>query len=292
MATLALLGCDRAAPTDYRAKIFSVSGSFSGKARPLTGTPRVAIVWTRFADDPTQPPLYVGDDVDISSSFPNEYRIDITHLPPAGAIDPSSGLGSGNLVVYEDTNGNGRFDMTPADAPQIVDHLLGYPPGVVNGNTSQVLITFVPSAAVAKQYVGLNVGFNLQRVTLAGSKVQMDPLPLTSDIPIALVDGAAYDCFLMDPPPGYGLRGLADTHDGGPFGPFPLPLTPCANNMPPAGSFVSCDTWDPPHRGEFFATSNIVPKSPDLASLCGPLTLNCSGTYDTSAPPAFCARGK
>jgi hypothetical protein len=126
------------------------------------GKPRAAIVWvtTEFETAPctvyedtvpgfgtfpdcfcmgeSGPPKSVVQEIDLQTDL-DGFTLAITSLPPEAALFPpyvqvsSDTCGpalteaSGQLIVYADTNGDGRADIVPNDATASIDRVLGVP---------------------------------------------------------------------------------------------------------------------------------------------------------------------
>ncbi len=127
---LTLLGCGTAAGPSYDPPFVTLHGTITSSAVATPATVRVALVWNL---DPKVAPassFRAVQELDVRAEFPVGFRLDVRTLPPADAmrhIDPSktvpgyaNAFAIGTLVVYEDTNGNGKLDLvavggTPSD---------------------------------------------------------------------------------------------------------------------------------------------------------------------------------
>jgi hypothetical protein len=134
---------------------------------------RVALVWLDLSGTPGTH-FSVAQELEVHATFPVNFTLDITTLPPKAImghnVDPSkpaaaggvTGYALGTLVVYEDTNGNGKLDLLPEDAQTSADRVLGVPEGLE--------ITYLEGGGIPKNpnapstdedSVALAAGYNL-----------------------------------------------------------------------------------------------------------------------------------
>jgi len=76
----------------------------------------------------------IAQDISLVPKFPSRFTLEIYDLPPPAAMHPGEeykkawagvDIAYGELVVYDDRNGNGKLDMLPLDASGAVDVVLG-----------------------------------------------------------------------------------------------------------------------------------------------------------------------
>jgi hypothetical protein len=167
---LALVGCGEAVAPSYAPPFATLNGRITSSSIPTPAQVRVALVWKH--RDPQGNILRAAQELAVQAAFPVSFRLDITTLPPDEAMnirttangtpDRSTRYATGTVVVYDDTDGNGRLDLAPLDAPATGDRVLGTPGG---------LSIFYLEAAEAT-HSGAHPGFNLRR-----DAVLADPVP-------------------------------------------------------------------------------------------------------------------
>jgi hypothetical protein len=165
-----LAGCGEAAAPSYSPPFTTLYGRITSSSIPTPAEVRVALVWKH--RDPQGNILRAAQELAVHADFPVNFRLDITTLPPDEAMNvgrtangtpnPSMRYATGTVVVYEDTDGNGRLDLAPIDAPAMGDRVLGTPQGIS-------VLYLEAGAATAS---GAHPGFNLRR-----EAVLADPAP-------------------------------------------------------------------------------------------------------------------
>jgi hypothetical protein len=104
---------------------------------------RVALLWTsNFTQSLGGFPEVVAQELGLSSTFPTNFRIDLTQPPPASTtitvgdyldadtiktlgVDPKLTYAQGHLIVYADTNNNGKLDLTESVTTPSPDTVIG-----------------------------------------------------------------------------------------------------------------------------------------------------------------------
>jgi len=137
---LALLeACGTAAGPSYGPPLTTFNGTIASSSVATPAIVHVALVW-KILSGPH--PSYFGtaQELGVRAEFPASFHLDVKNLPPPEAmkvVDPAkvrpggvTAFALGALVVYEDTNGNGKLDLLPIDAPTSVDRFLGTPEGL------------------------------------------------------------------------------------------------------------------------------------------------------------------
>ncbi|MEA2698133.1 MAG: hypothetical protein QOI66_2404, partial [Myxococcales bacterium] len=123
-------------------------------------------------------------------------------------IDPNLRMAAGTLVVYEDTNGNGKLDLLTVDSKSTIDRVLGVPTGLtllyVEGTPPPVNTTGYFSG------VTLQRGFNLLQepgwqaaapvVPLSSAAWQL--VPLSTEIAISLTASPQLSKYVCEKNPG------------------------------------------------------------------------------------------
>ncbi len=189
------VGCGGAAGPDYRSPYVSLSGVISSSEIATPSQVRVALVWKH--RDPEGNLLRAAQELAVSAQFPIQFRLDITALPPAEALnqrfsngqyDPNWRYATGTLLVYEDVDGNGVLDLVSTDAETTVDRVLGAP--------DHLSIFYVEGSAVRRGGSGAQPGFNLRRELPVVDPPPGDStclpvatqqyLPLSTEIPVSL----------------------------------------------------------------------------------------------------------
>lgn len=138
------VGGEGAATSDYNPPfppLGTITGAVEmGTAPPPTGDVHMALVWSGHTSGNAK----IGQDIRIQTEVdgiasPVKFRLDITSPPPSESLEqqqvprlPNRGSGidearmaAGQLVVYEDGNGNGKLDFIPDGASSSPDRLLG-----------------------------------------------------------------------------------------------------------------------------------------------------------------------
>jgi hypothetical protein len=137
LASCLALACGTLSSSDDQPAVNfgSVRGQVNNAAGvPITSGVRAAIMWFGGGDK-----HYRAQSVPLGPNFPESLEVKVNELPPAGAIWPQ-GFASGNIVVYEDRNGDGKLDMVTPGEPAYRDLVIG----VVDG----ARVVFLESASV------------------------------------------------------------------------------------------------------------------------------------------------
>jgi hypothetical protein len=126
--------CGTAAGPDYAPPLLTINGTIVSSSVATPATVRVALVWKA----PTS--LVTVQELSIRAEFPATFHFDVRTLPPPEAMHPlnpqhipglppgyAGDYAVGTLIVYEDTNGNGRLDPIPVGGHDAVDRVLGAP---------------------------------------------------------------------------------------------------------------------------------------------------------------------
>lgn len=210
-------GCGSAAGPDYAPAFVSLSGMITSSEIAVPSQVRIALIWKH--KDPDGNLARSAQEVAVASQFPVRFRLDITSLPPADALnqrdmgagqyDPNWRYATGTLVVYEDVDGNGVLDLIRTDADTTLDRVLGAP--------EHLSVFYTEGSNVRAGGTGAQPGFNLRResplVDPAPGDAQCSAkqgaqqyLPLSTEIPVALTAAPELSremCAVMDPgPPG------------------------------------------------------------------------------------------
>src|SRR5258708_29151867 len=135
--------CGDGAGADYSHAYATLHGSIASSSVQTTSDVRVALVWQHVSGQPDAAALRSVQELGLRAQFPATFQMQINSLPPGEAlshmdpaaaakagIDPNLHLAAGTLVVYEDTNGNGKLDLLSVDARSAIDRVLGVPQGL------------------------------------------------------------------------------------------------------------------------------------------------------------------
>lgn len=256
-------------------------------ARP-SGALRVTTVWLHAVPDGKVSPdatLSVGASVELPLALPATVSIPATPPPAAARLMQANGdyAALGRIFVYEDGNGNGRFDLTDATAGALVDRIVGYvgsstaAAGDAGTTTSSHSIGYVQGTPPAGIFTGAPAGYSVLFGQEIAKKVTRTVLPLSTVVPLKMVpDVPELSCAGVNPWPsgpkgGDGLDNVVDA-----------PLTGfCPSNLPQAGASVTCIA---PGLNSYFSTLPR-PTSPALAQLCGPVIERCLVRTSATALP-------
>lgn len=140
---MAMAACGTAAGDGYAPPFVTLRGTITttGTVKTLS-TVRVALVWKLANASPSAPASFRAvQELDVRAEFPVGFNLDVRTLPPPEAMAPTASgqtvppgfataYAFGTLVVYEDTNGNGKLDLLSDDGAMPVDHVLGAPKGL------------------------------------------------------------------------------------------------------------------------------------------------------------------
>src|SRR6266478_122607 len=121
--------CGSGAGPDYNRSFATLHGSIAGSSVQTTSEVRVALVWEHVNTEPGVTALKSTQELGLRAQFPSNFQMDINALPPKEAlsqmdpakaatagIDPNLRMAAGTLVVYEDSNGNGKLDLLTVDS--------------------------------------------------------------------------------------------------------------------------------------------------------------------------------
>lgn len=195
--------CGTGASSDYSPSYATLHGSIASSSVTTTADVRVALVWEVVNPRPGAAALKSTQELGLRAQFPSNFQMDINSLPPSEAL--SKNLAAGTLVVYEDTNRNGKLDLLAVDARSATDRVLGVPRGL-----TVVYVEGTPPAKAASGYfanVALQRGFNLLQESGwgAAAPVANTPwtmLPLSTEIPIDLTDAPQLSQYVCQQEPG------------------------------------------------------------------------------------------
>ncbi len=256
-------------------------------ARPAAAL-RVTTVWLHAVPDGKVSPdrtLSVGASVELPASLPATAHIPATLPPIAARLMQANGdyAALGRILVYEDGNGNGQFDLTDASAGALVDRIVGYVGSSTAGaedagaTTSSHSIGYVQGTPPSGIFTGAPAGYSVLFGKEIAKTVTRSVLPLSTTIPVKMVtDVPELSCAGVNPWPsgpkgGDGLDNVIDA-----------PLTGfCPGNLPQAGAAVTCIA---PGLNSYFSTLPR-PTAPTIAQLCGPVLERCLVRTSAAAPP-------
>jgi hypothetical protein len=212
-----IAGCGGAAGRDYTPPFVSLNGVVTSSDVATPSQVRVALTWKH--KDPEGNLVRSAQELAVAAQFPVRFRLDITSLPPADALnqrkisdgqyDPNWRYATGTLVVYEDVDGNGVLDLVSTDAVTTIDRILGAP--------EHLSVFYTEGSNVRRGGSGPQPGFNLRREPPLVDPQPGDPqcsarqlggqeyLPLSMEIPVALTAAPELSremCAVMEPSPG------------------------------------------------------------------------------------------
>jgi len=257
-------------------------------ARPA-GALRVATVWltvpsaSALTPDPT---FTVGASAPLPAALPGVVRVPATPPPPRARALSANGdyFAIGRVLVYDDTNGNGTFDLVPAaGATAFVDRIVGYAgaraadPATGRENTSTYSIGYVHGAAPsAGVLAGATQGFSVVRGAETGGPVVSTVLPLTTPLPVKLVDRDALSCAGVTPLPSGDQGGLRLDNV------ISAPVTGlCPGNTPLPLGAVRCTA----PGLNFYLSSRSLPTSAFVRAACGEVLETCVVRSSETATP-------
>jgi hypothetical protein len=275
-------GCeDGALSTDYRPVLATMHGSIVGaKAPEHPEELRVALVWAAYHDDALAP-LY-QQPVTVTSTWPADFQLDITELPPEAAMwAPHRGEDGGFpthdaegrtlrwaeawVVAYRDVDHDGRLDLTPPTADAFVDELVAY--------NSHVVVSYADA-------VGAGPGtFTLEISDDAYADTEVKPI----DTPISLTvtTDPADSCYLLDGNVTLQPKGVK------PWWAHTVFECPDALSAPPEATSLSCHSAPDPATStgvDYFGASWALPTSAFIAETCGYISKTCFGYHDPLDP--------
>ena len=159
-----------------------VNGTISNPdSLSVQGTLRTAIVWYNLDSQKTQ--VYaVAQGVEVTPQFPAGFTLSLSDPPPAAAmtmLDYSEDKESapvrgafGQLVAYEDRNGNGQLDVVKRGDGAYIDRIVGSVDGKgFSDDTTAIVVWFdTQDVAAAAQYMAStdgskpSAGYNVFRI--------------------------------------------------------------------------------------------------------------------------------
>jgi hypothetical protein len=249
--------CGTAAGPDYTKTLVTLNGTITSSAAAPSAPVRVALVWELANPQPGTGSLKSAQELGVRTQFPVDFQLDVNTLPPeeamtsidatkasAAGIDPNLRYAYGTLLVYADTNGDGKLDLLPLDAQSSTDEVLGVAQDLV-----VAYLEGTPPPASDFMGIQLSAGFNLLQQPAEGSTgpttcvgcaapdagstdaPQFTLLPLSTQIPIALTAAPELARYLCEQDDLFASGGSAAAPSSGPGGAF-VP--------PPAGAQITC----------------------------------------------------
>ncbi len=204
-----------AAGPDYDPPYAMFHAAITAAQVPVSGPEvRVALVWSR-AEAHRDQPVLVAQDIGVTTQFPVHFTLNVTQLPPEDAMNPLfdespseptpgamsvciSGctpqlppppkglkMAYGTIIVYEDTNGNGRLDLITEPNSNSPDRVLGIP--------RDIIIQYLEGGMLPAPYNGLGIqpGYNL---------IQGGDFGVPPDLMNRLSAGQHLGCFALESP--------------------------------------------------------------------------------------------
>jgi hypothetical protein len=264
MSTVATLlpvfaaACGAGAGADYSQAYATLHGSIASSSVKTTSEVRVALVWQRVSVQSAAAGLRSVQELGLRAQFPASFQMQINALPPSEAlssidaakaakagIDPNLHLAAGTLVVYEDSNGNGKLDLLSINASSTIDRVLGVPQGL-----TLLYVEGTPPSPAAKGYFSgltLQRGFNLLQEPgwQSGNRLTVSTawslLPLSTEIPIVLTAAPQLSQYVCQNDPGLINECAVSTGPfmGNPSVPAPTLPPNCDLSSPAAGAPAS-----------------------------------------------------
>jgi hypothetical protein len=245
--------CGSGAGPDYSRSYATLHGSIVASSVQTTSQVRVALVWEHVNTRPGVTALKSTQELGLHAQFPANFQMDINALPPKEAlsqmdpakavqagIDPNLRMAAGTLVVYEDTNDNGKLDLLTVDSESTIDRVLGVPTGL----TLLYVEGTPPPVNMQGYFAGLTLqrGFNLlqepgwQAGAPAGplSSAAWQLVPLSTEIAISLTASPQLSRYVCEKNPGL-IDECAVTPPSDPAVPTPT-LSPNCGGAPASGS--------------------------------------------------------
>lgn len=247
---------------------------------------RLALVW---ADDGSERGITIADD--MRAPVDASLALDVRRKIPAGALrtyaQVDGPVARAGIVAYEDTNGNGRLDLTPVSAGNFRDRLRGWAVGW--------RVLYTPDPDPGSRYAR---GFNLE---LDRTVDPWDPQlqvrsPTDTEVELTLLAADETACLglalqLRSMPQAVRDELLALPPTGTVW-PFQRGASVCADNELPADWYrISCSSSD---DGSYVITTLAWPSAQTIADQCGWTQAYCRLTLpdDQPRPVEFpsCAR--
>lgn len=228
---LVLSACvDGKAGPDYDPPLATINGVIRASTVQTLPEVQVALVWHVFKE---QALLLTAQELTVRAEFPAQFHLDLQDVPPLEAMrplilfslstfTPVAGVtfADGILVVYEDTNGNGRLDVIPLNDP------LAQPADRVLGVSENVIVDYLEGTPTVPLPPGKSVGppgFGLSRFSvLENLGVWVTKLPISTEIEIDLTADPRLNRYVCQ-------QGLPDGS-----------ICLSANCYPPPGAEVTC----------------------------------------------------
>jgi hypothetical protein len=218
--TCLFIGCDELANSETQAPpVVTISGLIEVPegVEPPEGDLKLALVWYPHASpEDVQPNTsesdpcleggctfvsYAGSvaqQVDLEPKFPARFKLDITDPPPQEVVDVLPGVWDfvGSLVLYKDTNHNGRLDKSSLDRTS-EDVILGdseFPPYSANDSREKAEyfeIVYSDAPIRLDEVRDLDAGYTLFRLGIWDFGCRFEPIEkvdLDSKISIAISD--------------------------------------------------------------------------------------------------------
>lgn len=116
---------------DQTAPLARVSGTITNDQKvPVSSNLRMALVWRNLNE--ALPLTYaVAQDIPVVPEFPASFSLTLQDAPPAEVIQPidqlryNFRLALGEVVAYEDINGNGKLDLAKQGDAAYLDRIVG-----------------------------------------------------------------------------------------------------------------------------------------------------------------------
>ncbi len=243
------------------------------------GALRVTTVWLNQppANGLTPSPTFVvGASVPVPLALAATVKIPATPPPVSARALSANGdyTALGRIFVYEDTNGNGTFDATPAaSGASFVDRIVGYvgarvaDPATGRESTSSYSIGYLQGAAPSGGvFAGATQGYSVIQGKETGGPVVSTVLPLSTVVPVKLVAEPALSCAGVSPLPSGGMGGLRlDNVIAAPVTSF------CPGNAPLPLGAVRCTA----PGLNFYVSTVSQPTSSFVRAACGEVLESC-----------------
>lgn len=304
MLPLLAVGCGNGAGSDYNTSYATLHGTITASSVDTTSDVRVALVWEHINAQPGATSLKSTQELGLRAKFPTNFLMDINKLPPAesltkmdptlaarSGIDPNLRVAAGTLVVYEDTNRNGKLDLLPVDTKSTIDRVLGVPQGL-----TVLYVEGTPPPAGSRGYfsgVTLQRGFNLLQESGWQQTKPIDPtaatpwtvLPLSTAISISLTAAPQLSHYVCQKDPGLFNQCLV-TPSSDPSIPTPA-LPPNCGTAPAAGPAPAPapgTSGAVPATGGGSAPGGAAPAPGGAAPAPGDFTPPCCKTTSDTTP--------
>jgi hypothetical protein len=225
-----ILGCGNGAPNaQYQPPLAKLHGAITSSLVPPSEL-EVALFWAQMPGGPT----LAGQQVGISSQFPAQFQIDVSQLPPDGALQQLTNdqaardcwsaktrVAYGTLVVYADLDRDGLLTLRPAESTACTDMVLGGSSEAIVYVEGDKIAGCTPSATAPLLGPQLQPGYNLVDL------MHQILLPLSTEIQVSLNYNALQ-------------KQLWNVTHGGDIGRDPSLVCRDPSCYPPAGVQVIC----------------------------------------------------